>query len=235
MSLASNLSNRGGVSELPLPAFPVFQRVKAQPSLPRANRTMWNAISNLGDAALTLPVAISCTIWLELSSREVANRWMLLLAAGMALVGVTKILHAGFGVAIPSIRFRIISGHTTLSTAVWAVTLALLFRSAGGDARVGAGAGLAIGMLTAAARVFDHAHTVSEVVTGWLLGGAIAALVVRALARSRTRLVRPAVAAAGLLMITTVAYGRHAPIQSMIDRYSPDVCARAIGGVASFF
>lgn len=196
---------------------------------------MWNAISNLGDAALTLPVAITCTIWLKLSSRAVANRWMLLLAAGMALVGVTKILYAGCGVEIPSIGFRVISGHTTLSTAVWAVTLALLFRSAGGDARVGAVAGLVVGMLTAVARVLDHAHTVPEVVAGWLLGGAIAALCVRALAVSKARMFRPAVTAAGLLMVTTVAYGHHAPIQAMIDKYSPSVCTRAMAGMASFF
>lgn len=196
---------------------------------------MWNAISNLGDAALTLPVAITCTIWLKLSSREFANRWMLLLAAGMALVGVTKILYAGCGVEIPSIGFRVISGHTTLSTAVWAVTLALLFRSAGGDARLGAVVGLGVGMLTAVARVFDHAHTVPEVIAGWLLGGAIAALFVRGLARSKARLFRPAVTAAGLLMVTTVAYGHHAPIQAMIDKYSPGVCARAMAGMASFF
>ncbi|CAE6969357.1 hypothetical protein R70199_08056 [Paraburkholderia domus] len=79
---------------------------------------MWNAISNLGDAALTVPAPITCTIWLKLLSREFASRWMLLLAAGMALVGVTKILYAGCRVAIPSIGFRVVSGHTTLSTAV---------------------------------------------------------------------------------------------------------------------
>lgn len=196
---------------------------------------MWNAISNLGDAALTLPVAITCAIWLRLSNRALARRWMLLLAVGMGLVGVTKILYAGCGVQISSIGFRVISGHTTLSTAVWAVALALLFRGAGGDARFGALAGLLVGMLTAVARVFDYAHTVSEVIAGWLLGGTIAALFVWALARSEARLFRPAGTAAGLFMVTTVAYGHHAPIQAMIDWYSPGVCARAMAGVASFF
>lgn len=196
---------------------------------------MWTAISNLGDAALTLPVAITCAIWLSLSSREFAKRWILLLGAGMALVALTKILYAGCGFELTAVRFRVISGHTTLSTAVWAVALALLLRGAGGDARLGAIAGLLVGALTAAARVFDHAHTVPEVIAGWLLGGAIAALFVRTLSRSEAHLFRTAATAVGLLFVTTVAYGHHAPFQAMINKYSPSICARAMGGVASLF
>ncbi len=90
-------------------------------------------------------------------------------------------------------------------------------------------------MLTAVAHVFDHAHTGPEVVVGWLPGAAIAALFVRALTRSKARMFRPAVTAAGLLTGTTVAYGYNAPIQATIDKYSPGVCARAMAGVASFF
>ena len=184
---------------------------------------------------MTLPIAIMCAIWLRLSSRGFANRWILLLATGMALVGLTKILYAGCGFEIPAVGFRVISGHTTLSTAVWAVALALLLRSAGGDARLGAVAGLLVGALTAAARVFDHAHTVPEVIAGWLLGGAIGTLFVHTLSRSEARLFRPAASAVALLFVTTVAYGHHAPFQAMIDKYSPGVCARAMASVTAFF
>jgi membrane-associated phospholipid phosphatase len=194
---------------------------------------MWNAISNIGDAALTLPIAAVCAIWLTLSDRRLAGRWILLLAAGMALVGITKILYFGCGVEIPTIEFRVISGHTTLSTAVWTVAVALLFRCAGGSTRVGAGFGLLIGALTAVARVFDNAHTISEVISGWLLGTAIATLFVRAFVRSGTRLFFPYVAPFGLLLVATVAYGHHAPFQDMIEHYSHGVCARISARVLS--
>ncbi|MFM0405244.1 phosphatase PAP2 family protein [Paraburkholderia dipogonis] len=196
---------------------------------------MWTAISNVGDAALTLPVALTCALWLRLSDKTLAVRWVVLLVAGMALVGMTKILYAGCGVEISAIGFRVISGHTTLSTAVWTVAIALLWRSTGGNARVGALAGLTVGVLTAFARVFDDAHTVPEVIAGWLLGALVAALFVHPLARSNVKLFRPFAAAAGLLLVTTVAYGHHAPIQAMIDHYSPGICARAWASVSAFF
>ncbi|HEY3597830.1 MAG TPA: phosphatase PAP2 family protein [Paraburkholderia sp.] len=187
---------------------------------------MWNSLSNVGDAALTLPIAAACAIWLWFSARHMAARWVLLLAAGMALVGATKILYAGCGIEISSIGFRMISGHTTLSTAVWTVVIALVCRCAGRSARTGVIVGLLIGAVTAVARVFDDAHTIAEVIAGWLLGATVAVIFVRAFVRSEVRLFRPRIAAFGLLLIATFAYGHHAPIQGMIDAYSPGVCAR---------
>jgi len=185
---------------------------------------MWNAISDIGDAALTVPVAVTCAVWLALSDRALAARWILLLATGMMLVGITKILYAGCGIEIASMGLRVISGHTTLSTAIWTVTLVLLCRGAGRSVYAGAAAGLLIGILTAAARIFDHAHSISEVIAGWLLGATVAVLFMRALTRSDVKLFRPAIAAIGLSLVTTIAYGHHAPFQAMIEEYSPGAC-----------
>jgi len=193
---------------------------------------MWNAISNVGDAALTLPIAVACAIWLGFSGPRLAVRWIALLAAGMALVGITKVLYAGCGIEITSLDFRVISGHTTLSTAVWGVAFALLFRCAGKNPHLGALVGLLVGVLTAVARVFDDAHTVTEVIVGWMLGATIAMLFLRSFARSETRLLRPHLAAFGLLLVASVAYGRHAPFQAMIEDYSPGVCARIMASAA---
>jgi len=192
---------------------------------------MWSTISNIGDAALTLPIAVMCAVWLMLSDRRLAVRWIALLAAGMALVGITKILYAGCGIQISAIGFRVISGHTTLSTAVWTVALALLFRAMGGNARVGACVGLLAGLITAVARVFDHAHAIPEVAAGWFLGAAVAALFVGAFARSEIKLYRPSIAALGLLFVTTVAYGHHAPFQALIEHYSPGLCSRMLSNL----
>ncbi|TDV17148.1 PAP2 superfamily protein [Paraburkholderia caballeronis] len=193
---------------------------------------MWSAISSVGDAALTFPVAIACATWLTLSDRRLAWRWVMLLAAGSALVGATKILYFGCGIEIRPIDFRVISGHTALSTSVWTVTFALLYRSAGGNVMFGAATGLVIGALTAVARVLDNAHTPSEVVAGWLLGAAIALLFVHALKRSSARIVLSSVGACVLALIVGVAYGHHAPIQDMIEDYSPGVCAGLLDAIA---
>jgi len=194
---------------------------------------MWGAISNVGDAALTLPVALACATWLALSERRLAWRWVALLVAGSALVGATKVLYFGCGIEFRPLQFHVISGHTALSTSVWTVMFALLFRSAGGNVTTGAAAGLAIGALTAVARVADRAHTPSEVVAGWLVGAALALLFVRALRRSEARIVLSPAGAGALMLIVGVAYGHHAPIQDMIERYSPGVCTGVLDALTA--
>ena len=186
---------------------------------------MWNAISDLGDAAVTLPLAAACAIWIALSDRRLATYWLIFLAAGVALVGTTKILYAGCGIEINEIGFRVVSGHTMLSSAVWTTCIALLLRRAG-LASIGVSIGLASGALIGAARVFEEAHTVSEVIAGWMLGSAVALFFVRALGKSHVQLRGTAVAGASLLLVSGIAYGHHAPFQALIEQYSPGVCAR---------
>ncbi|MGS0891799.1 phosphatase PAP2 family protein [Burkholderia stagnalis] len=186
---------------------------------------MWSDISNIGDAALTLPIAVTCAAWLALSDWKLAVRWVAQLAAGMSLVGATKILYAGCGVAIPAFDFRVISGHTMLSTSVWTVALTMLWQAFRSGRAPGVAAGLGIGALTAVARVFDHSHTIPEVVAGWLLGALVALTFLRAYERARKTSFSPRVAAVCLLLVSGIAYGHRAPFQQMIDTHSPQLCA----------
>ena len=194
---------------------------------------MWSVLTNVGDAALTLPVAFACATWLTLSDRRLAWRWVWLLSAGSALVGATKILYFGCGVQFRPLDFHVISGHTSLSTSVWTVAFALLFRGAGGSANAGALIGLTVGALTAVARIVDHSHTPSEVIAGWLLGATVSLLFVQALRRSQAPIALSSVGAFALLLIVGVAYGHHAPIQDMIEDYSPEVCSGLLNMVAA--
>jgi membrane-associated phospholipid phosphatase len=186
---------------------------------------MWKALSDIGDAALTLPVATVSALWLRLSDANLAIRWIFLLAAGMATVGATKILYAGCGISIPAIDFRVISGHTMLSTAVWTVTFALLCQCTGFNTLKSIMPGLLIGAVTAMARVSDQAHTISEAIAGWTIGAIIATLFVKALVSTRPKLFCPIAGAIVLCLVTTVAYGHHAPIQHLIDVWSPELCS----------
>jgi membrane-associated phospholipid phosphatase len=187
--------------------------------------TIWNVISNFGDAAVTLPLAIGCAIWIAASDRQVAAYWLIFLSVGAAIVGATKILYAGCGIEIREIGFRVVSGHTMLSSAVWTTCIALFLRRAGLTS-VGVTLGLAAGAIIGAARVFEEAHTVSEVVAGWALGSAVALVFVRLLEKSRLKLRGTSVAAASLLLVSGVAYGHHAPFQSLIEQYSAGICSR---------
>ncbi|MBY4869347.1 MULTISPECIES: phosphatase PAP2 family protein [Burkholderia] len=186
---------------------------------------MWSEISNIGDAALTLPVALTCAVWLALSNWRLAVRWVALLALGMSLVGATKILYAGCGIELPQFDFRVISGHTMLSTSVWTVALSMLWQAFRPGKLPGVAAGLAVGAVTAVARVFDHSHTIPEVIAGWLLGALVALVFLHAYGRALKRSFSPRIAAVCLLLVSGIAYGHRAPFQQMIDTHSPQLCA----------
>lgn len=113
-----------------------------------------------------------------------------------------------------------------LATSVWTVLLALVCQASGASMWKASGVGLVIGALTAMARVLDHAHTVSEVVAGWTVGATVGILFIGTLGRSRTKLFRPLAAAGTLFLITSLAYGHHAPIQRLIDEHSHYFCSR---------
>lgn len=192
---------------------------------------MWSALSNLGDAALTLPLAMACAAWLttSLTGWRSATSWLTLLAAGAFMVGVTKILYAGCGIQIRAIDFRVISGHTMLASAVWPMALILcLPRRVNATPHLALALGLALAAAIGTARVFDDAHTVSEVIAGWGVGSLVTVLFVyRKNAPVLPARLQPFIIVS-LLGISTVAYGHHAPIQEAIEMYSPYLCGRGI-------
>ena len=188
------------------------------------SRVLWT-LSNLGDAAFLLPLALVCAFWLRSVDPRLAIRWGILLAAGMGLVGLSKILYAGCGFEFAAIQLRMISGHTMLSASIYTVAGGLLFGGFGGGwYRLGAAGGLALAAAIGASRIMQDAHTPAEVVAGWVLGSAIAALLlVRVFDKPRT-MPRALVAGAGLLLVSSIAYGHHAPFQRMIEHYSWRLC-----------
>ncbi|KWF12758.1 phosphatase PAP2 family protein [Burkholderia cenocepacia] len=191
---------------------------------------MWLAIGNLGDAALTLPLAAVCFAWLtrSLYGWRIALWWLMLSAAAMLLVGLTKVLYAGCGVEIRSLDFRVISGHTMLAATVWPMACLLLLHDGW---RVHTGPALFPGFALAAtigvARVHVDAHTASEVIAGWMLGVLVTMLLLK---RWKDAPILPPwlrpLAACSVLVASGIAYGHHAPIQAAIDRYSWFLCAR---------
>ena len=183
----------------------------------------WYRITDLGDAAVTLPLALTTGLWLLQSTGwRVALRWALCLAAAAALVLASKLLHTGCGTVLERFDMRVISGHAMLSSAVWSVFLGLLLRSLRASWRqVGFVLGLMLAALICFSRVRLGAHTPAEVIAGWLLGGAVAFWVLRACRDAPKRLGKCLIAGVALLGLCTVAYGRHAPFQQILWHYSP--------------
>ncbi|WP_229259412.1 phosphatase PAP2 family protein [Duganella aceris] len=103
--------------------------------------------------------------------------WAVLFGAGMALVVITKIAFIGWGIGVESVEFAGFSGHAMRAAAVFPVAGFLAFRSSSLTARqLSTAAGVLLAVLIAISRVYVQAHSVSEAVTGCLLGLTVAAL-----------------------------------------------------------
>lgn len=163
--------------------------------------TAWLRITSFGDSVVTIPAAVAITLWL-LSSRSwrMAAWWIVLFGAGLTLVVATKIAFIGWGVGIAAIDFTGISGHAMRATAVLPIIGYLAFSWSTQRIRLaGFAAGFSIALLISLSRVMVDAHSVSEAVSGALLGTAISL----AFMRLTSSLIRPAIS--GWLMVLSMA------------------------------
>jgi len=134
----------------------------------------WTFITAFGDSAVLMPCAIAIFFWLGLAREawSLAWLWLLLFGAMAALVVASKLMFMAWGLGIPLLNFTGISGHSAMSAVVWPALLALLWPTSRGDSRVaGAAVGLLFALTIAVSRVAVHAHSWTEILAGFSLGG----------------------------------------------------------------
>ncbi|MCW0133286.1 phosphatase PAP2 family protein [Burkholderia pseudomallei] len=137
-------------------------------------------LTNFGDPMLTAPLAFAVLSWLAASRRRrAALVWALGFACAVGVVALTKFVYAGWGIGIAAWRFTGVSGHTMLGAAVYPLVAAICVRDA--YPRRALAAGLAFALAIGMSRVLLGFHSWSEIVSGWLLGAAVAASTARCL------------------------------------------------------
>lgn len=100
--------------------------------------------------------------------------WTLLFGLGLTLVAVSKIAFIGWGIGIQSLDFTGFSGHAMRTTAVMPVLFYLLSQKLPFLTRTaGVILGIALGVLIGISRLAIQVHSVSEVVSGCLLGAMV--------------------------------------------------------------
>jgi membrane-associated phospholipid phosphatase len=131
-----------------------------------------------------LPLALGVAAWLLFAARSLrpAIAWLVPLGIAAGLTTVSKIAFIGFGIGVPSINFTGFSGHAMFSAATYPVLAYAIVNRRGHDlAARGAGrwlvwsavaAGFLLAILIAHSRVMVRAHSYSEVILGFALGGA---------------------------------------------------------------
>lgn len=149
------------------------------PDDPYANHAMtmdfWWWISRFGQAEIVLPCTAALAIWLAaVGDRRTVLVWLGCLLVALVATVATKVAFLGWGLGIASLDFTGISGHTLMATAIWPVLLSRV-TPRGHPAWHSAMAlmGFTLALLVAISRLKLAAHSVSEVVAGFMLGGIV--------------------------------------------------------------
>ncbi len=171
--------------------------------------TLLNTLTDLGDSALMLPLAVmlAVVLWSQ-QSAAAALTWLGTLVPGLIAITVLKLAGHACEAALASPGLVSPSGHAAFAAMVYGGAAVVVARHTGGPPRWVTG--LAAGGLVAtvaASRLLLGAHSVPEVVVGLLIGGATVLLFGRAYRRlpPATLRSRGMVALAGAAALLVVA------------------------------
>lgn len=136
----------------------------------------WNAISFTADMAVLGPAGVAIAVWLLVSKQwRLVLSWSLWYGGGMLLVVLSKLAFIGWGIGSAAYDFTGFSGHAMRAGAVFPVLMYVILQRAPRPWRhAGVMLGVAYAVLVAVSRVVVHAHSVSEAVSGCVLGLAVA-------------------------------------------------------------
>jgi len=143
-------------------------------------QSLWLFLSQLGDSRWLLPLSLVLMLFGGRANRALRVRW----AVGLIIVGglslASKLAFLGWGIGWPRLDFTGFSGHATMTAAVYPVVVYLTLQGRVRWPLVGAVLGALLAAAIAYSRLPLNAHSVSEVVSGWLLGIAVSGLALRA-------------------------------------------------------
>lgn len=183
----------------------------------------WQWVSFFGDSTVLLPsaAAVFMVLFLRRPSRQIAWQWGLLFGITGAIVSASKLAFMGWGIGIRELDFTGFSGHTALSTAFWPIFLWLLCaRGSVALRRTAMVMGYLLAGLVGYSRLAIHAHSLSEVIAGLLLGACGSALFLL-LQRNSSRVVDAQLSWGGVLSLIIIPVvllntGTKAPTQSLL-------------------
>lgn len=173
----------------------------------------WNQITFIGDTVVMLPAAALILAWLLVGRAwSAALLWSVLFSAGLLLVLASKIAYIGWGIGIDALDFTGFSGHAMRAAAVLPVLGSLLLMRATRPIWfAGIALGVAAGILVTVSRVVLDQHSMSEAVSGAMLGSAAGLgyiYLARTLATPRRN---PWLIALGIVVLLPTSHAEPAP------------------------
>ncbi|MCW0319582.1 phosphatase PAP2 family protein [Pantoea dispersa] len=187
----------------------------------------WRTLTYFGDSMLLIPTAVIIALVLTWKSDNRRTVWYWLLAFGLAglLVSISKIMFLGFGIGSARYNFTGFSGHSAMSATLWPVMMWLISgRWPTFWRALTIGIGYLIPLMVGLSRLVIHAHSVSEVLAGLMLGFTLSSAFL--LSQRRTALKGFSVvqvAVAFLIPLLLMGHGRVATTQQFLERFSADL------------
>ncbi len=178
----------------------------------------WAAFTKLADSNFTMPLAALLAVWLVAARAwKPFFQWSFLFGSGIVLVVATKIAYIGWGAGIPALDFTGISGHTMRATAIAPALMAILLQQQTPRIqKIGLLAGLVFGIAIGISRLAIHVHSVSEVVSGCLLGALVSLSFVH-LIRNRAIVFDRKLLVIGIAALLPVLTLKPAPTESWME------------------
>ncbi len=135
-------------------------------------------IAQFAGISIMLPAALVIAGWLwSAASRKVAFLWLSVLLFVYCIVGLSKVLFKGWGIASENLNIAVLSGHATNACLVFTVMLSLLLRQLDQRLRWPA---LVLGLLASwwfsVNYIVPMMHPLPEAIAGGLLGSAAACI-----------------------------------------------------------
>ena len=146
------------------------------PFAPSPVQSFWYLFTRLGEVQILLPAALLAMLMLSrrADTRPLATTWLGLLTLSALLTTASKIAFIGWGVGSAELDFTGISGHTMFAASVYPLLLGTLTsRLPAWGQKMAVAIGFALALLVGLSRMEVGAHSVSEVLAGLLLGGAV--------------------------------------------------------------
>ncbi len=137
---------------------------------------IWQTLTRLGEAQILLPALLLACLWLVLrpSGRPLGLAWLVATVVAASLTTATKVVFIGYGLGWAPLDFTGISGHAMFAAAVLPLLLRLAASGlAPGWQTAALAAGFGLAGTVAVSRVMVLAHSWSEVLAGFALGGGV--------------------------------------------------------------
>ena len=174
--------------------------------------TPWHLLTRLGDAQILLPAAALTMLALlaRASTRKLAFIWMALIILATVITTASKVAFMGWGIGWADINFTGVSGHAMFAAAIYPVLMVTFFSGRWRGANwMSLALGCALALVVGLSRVKVGAHSWSEVLAGWAVGGAVSAVAL-ALSETSAIRIRPIVPALLLAWVAIMPFKLHA-------------------------